>query len=414
MTAAPESSVNVAEADLGAAYNALCTSGIDAIDEVGLEVHHSSLRGLKAVSEDRIAIHSCALGVLIAIFDGHYTDELSDYAAKVLPQQLCERISRNVSSTNAVDISAAVEEALIKGIEDFDASLLHDFLKHFPQGADTNWDDPLWDDSSEVFEIIGYTRDDPIFMAGRRTIVGSTALVCFVDKDKKNLWVASLGDSEAVIGRVVDGQVQCEILNDFHNCDNPAEVSRLQAEHPGEPSVVYNRRNLGYLAVTRALGDFPMKVGLRLTTKILTYAYPSYLGTNNIEDWQNRGHLHPPYISSTPTVVRRALAPGDVLIMSSDGLRLALEKLESEESKTRAMVALATDSGLDTASAKLLFDKLGHDMMAPAASDNVADRVIRNALFGMDREKMADALVTTHADPAYYRDDISVAVVRIT
>ena len=78
------------------------------------------------------------------------------------------------------------------------------------------------------------------------------------------------------------------------------------------------------------------------------------------------------------------------------------------------MVALATDSDLATASAKLLFDKLGHEMVAPAASDNVADRVIRNALFGADREKMADALATTHADPKYYRDDISVAVFRIT
>ena len=70
MTAAPESAVQVAGTDLDAAYHALCTSGIDAIDGVGLEVHHSSLRGLKAVSEDRIAIQSCAVGVLIAIFDG--------------------------------------------------------------------------------------------------------------------------------------------------------------------------------------------------------------------------------------------------------------------------------------------------------------------------------------------------------
>ena len=122
---------------------------------------------------------------------------MSDYAAKVLPQQLCERITRNVSSTNAADISAAVEQALIKGIEDFDASLLHDFLKHFPQGADTNWDDPLWDDPAEVFEIFGFSREDPVFVAARRTIVGATALVGFIDREKKNLWVASLGDSEA-------------------------------------------------------------------------------------------------------------------------------------------------------------------------------------------------------------------------
>ena len=131
------------------------------------------------------------------IRSGHYTDELSSYSAEVLPQQLCDRISRSISSGDAIDLSAVVEEALVKGIEDFDASLLDDVLKHFPQGVDTDWDDPLWDDPAEVFEIIGYSGDDPVFVAARRTIVGATVLVGFIDKQKRNLWVASLGDSEA-------------------------------------------------------------------------------------------------------------------------------------------------------------------------------------------------------------------------
>ena len=133
----------------------------------------------------------------LMIRSGHYTDELSSYSAEVLPQQLCDRISRNISSGDAADLSTVVEEALVKGIEDFDASLLDDVLKHFPQGADTDWDDPLWDDPAEVFEIFGFSREDPVFVAARRTIVGATALVGFIDREKKNLWVASLGDSEA-------------------------------------------------------------------------------------------------------------------------------------------------------------------------------------------------------------------------
>ncbi|KAL1717039.1 phosphatase 2C-like domain-containing protein [Schizophyllum commune] len=393
----------------------MCTRGTTTIETMSLEIHHSSLRGVKAASEDRISICECEFGVLIAIFDGHYTDELSSYSAEVLPQQLCDRISRNISSGDAADLSTVVEEALVKGIEDFDASLLDDVLKHFPQGADTDWDDPLWDDPAEVFEIIGYSRDDPVFVAARRTIVGATVLVGFIDKQKRNLWVASLGDSEAVLGRVVDGHLRCEVLNDLHNVDNPDEVARLQAEHPNEPPVVYGTRTLGRLAITRALGDFQMKVGLRLATRVLSYAYPSYLGTNNIEDWQRRGHLHPPYISSTPSIRRHDLLPGDLLVFASDGLRLALEAVPTEDARTQSMIALAGPELSNAAPVLMrLGTHLGHDFIDPSGDDpNIADRLIKNALFGADAGKMAAELALTSGDTTRYRDDISVVALRI-
>ncbi|KAL1698494.1 phosphatase 2C-like domain-containing protein [Schizophyllum commune] len=398
----------------------MCTRGTTTIETMSLEIHHSSLRGMKAASEDRISICECEFGVLIAIFDGHYTDELSSYSAEVLPQQLCDRISRNISSSDAADLSTVIEEALVKGIEDFDTSLLDDVLKHFPQGADTDWDDPLWDDPAEVFEIIGYSKDDPVFVAARRTIVGATALVGFIDKQKRNLWVASLGDSEAgllraVLGRVVDGHLRCEVLNDLHNVDNPDEVAHLQAEHPNERPVVYDGRTLGRLAITRALGDFQMKVGLRLATRVLSYAYPSYLGTNNIEDWQRRGHLHPPYISSTPTVHRRTLLPGDLLVFASDGLRMALEAVPTEDARTQSMIALAGPELSDAAPVLTrLRDHLGHDLIPPGGDDsNIANRLVRNALFGVDAGKMVAELALTSDDSTRYRDDISVVALRV-
>ncbi|KAL1744580.1 phosphatase 2C-like domain-containing protein [Schizophyllum fasciatum] len=407
--------------DIQLVYDAMSIRGVATVADMGLEIHHSSLRGLKAVSEDRIVIEKCESGVLIAVLDGHYTDELSDYAAKVLPRQLCDRISR--TSCDAADFSASVERAFIEGIEEFDASLLDDVLKHFPQGPDTDWDDPLWDDRGEVYEIIGYGKEDPIFCAVRRTIVGSTVIVAFVDKAKRNVWVASLGDSEAgallvvfLLGRIVDDRLHCVPVSDLRGVHNPSEVARLQAEHPNEPPVIFDERNLGRLPLTRALGDFPMKVSLSLTTRILSSAYPSYLGTNHIEDWTTRGHLNPPYISSTPTVQRHALLPGDVLVMASDGLRLALEDLGAEDAKTQAMIAFALSGafGPSAAAAKSYAERLGHTLEEPPAGDNVADRVIRNALFGADEAKMRDAFAPTHADPNYYRDDISVVVVRLS
>ncbi|KAL1744581.1 phosphatase 2C-like domain-containing protein [Schizophyllum fasciatum] len=399
--------------DLEATYDAMSIRGIATVADMGLEIHHSSLRGLKAVSEDRIAIEECKLGVLIAIFDGHYADDLSDYAGKVLPRQLCDRISRDVSLSDTTDMSSSVEKALIAGIEEFDASLLNDVLKHFPQGADTDWNDPFWDDSGEVYEVIGYSKEDPVFCAARRTIVGATALVAFIDRAKRNVWVASLGDSEAVLGRTIGDDLQVLFHSDLHSTNNPSEAARLQAEHPDEPPVIYDGRVLGRLPLTRALGDFQLKVSLALSTRVLEWAYPSYLGDNEIEDWTRDGHTHPPYLSSTPTVRQHALLPGDVLVLSSDGLRLALEDLGGEDGKTRAMFAFAHGGVLGAAASAPYAELLGHPLTEPTAGENVADRVIRNALFGADEAKMRDAFASTHADPDYYRDDISVVVVRL-
>ena len=127
---------------------------------------------------------------------GHYTDELSDYAAKVLPQQLCERIARNVSSDD--DLPAAVEEALLKGIREFDASLIDEVYNLFPEGAQTDWDDGFWDEPYWIFDALGgRSKESEKFRTARRAVVGTTTLVAFIDQAKENIWVASLGDSEA-------------------------------------------------------------------------------------------------------------------------------------------------------------------------------------------------------------------------
>ena len=130
------------------------------------------------------------------LYPGHLSDELSDHAAKVLPQQLCERIASNVEQSPS-DLFAAVEEALTKGIEDFDASLIDAVYKLFPDGAATDWSDEYWKGPFYVYERIGRSKEDERFRSVRRAVVGTTALVAFVDKDSKYVWVASLGDSEA-------------------------------------------------------------------------------------------------------------------------------------------------------------------------------------------------------------------------
>lgn len=63
-------------------------------------------------------------------------------------------------------------------------------------------------------------------------------------------------------------------LTSLHNGSSPAEVARLQAEHPDELDVVVKAgRVLGQIAVTRALGDAIWKMPPVYIDKV--HSFPS-------------------------------------------------------------------------------------------------------------------------------------------
>ncbi|KAL1744585.1 phosphatase 2C-like domain-containing protein [Schizophyllum fasciatum] len=390
---------NPSDAELEAAYQAKSRQRTTKISSMGVEVHEAAFQALKPENEDRTAVYESELGLLIAVFDGHYSSDLSEYAAQTLPRMLCERIESNLAQDPS-DFSTAVEKALVEGIKEFDASLLADLFSAFPE---CSYSDEFWGNEDEgTFEVVGYSKRDERALAARRCLVGSTALVGFIDKAKKNIWVASLGDSEAVLGRIMDGQVHVESLNELHNCDNISEVARVRSEHPDEPLAVSRGRTLGQLSVTRSLGDFALKTDYCLAPTIIRHARPVGALTYPFHAWgENPNVWTPPYISSTPTVARHALQPGDVVLFASDGLRAALKCVEEKE-KTTVMAALACGVPLDSA--------FRHACIRPREGNNDADRVIRNVLFGTDKEKMLEEVQPL---AGRLRDDISVLLVRV-
>jgi len=160
----------------------------------------------------------------------------------------------------------AISDILAHSIYSLDNTLTEDLLRIFP--------DPATIAQFSADEIRAMVKDSESGEANSeliaRCIRGSTILVSLIDPPGSNLWVASLGDSEAgdysiflhninihltiVLGiRHPDGHWTSSRLSSYHNGENQAEKARIAAEHPGETDCIINDRVLGALAVTRGM-----------------------------------------------------------------------------------------------------------------------------------------------------------------
>ena len=130
--------------------------------------------------------------------------------------------------------------------------------------------------------------------------------------------------------------------------------------------------------------------------------------------WAQQTHT-PPYISSTPSVMHFSFEKGDMLVFCSDGLRSSLKAQGvPDQDVANTIISLAGVDLLD-AEAILSYEKaLGHSFIPSADINNIADRVIRNVLFGLNDHRMAkDTMATMNKRSDRLRDDMSVVVVEI-
>ncbi|KAF9007271.1 protein serine/threonine phosphatase 2C [Hymenopellis radicata] len=351
----------------------------------GMDIHSASLQ---MKNEDRTTILLFEHGTIIAIFDGHLTAELSEYASQVLPRAIADRISADIHG------SLDIPDIMKSEIKQFDDSLLENFTKLFAEGEDFSHEQ--WDDASELYAVIGY-RGSKTFEDSRLAVIGSTAVIAFINSARTHVWVASLGDSDAVCIRTQDEKWVRIMLSVSHNGRNQDEVERIQREHPNEVGIISDGRLLGWLSVTRALGDFQMKASYSIGSRGLYWIYRAPLPSACWGEWKEAGHINMPYMSSTADVECHALEQGDMLIFASDGLRDALPPPLTPDECWDILVSLA--KGAPDA-------RIGHQCISEAGN-NAAETLIKNTLFGTDVEKMEAAMKATPDT----RDDISAVIV---
>ncbi|EIN04378.1 protein serine/threonine phosphatase 2C [Punctularia strigosozonata HHB-11173 SS5] len=351
----------------------------------------------KSHSQDRYVVHEWEIGAtgqhwkFAGVFDGHGGEATSEHIVDVFPDLVRQSLEQLLSNSPE-DVVPAVSDLLVKSIRDFDEGLALDLFGIFPGGLEEATglsDDELKARMSEGDNQIKFER----------CMSGTTALISLLDPAGANLWVASLGDCNAVVGtQTGPEQWQLDVTDGNHNGNNSEEAARVRQEHPGEDECVmetpWGTRVLGAIAITRAAGDYHFKLPLpwievSLRVKEIKFSYTS------LDAWKARIRT-PPYLSNVAGIRHIKLDPLQdghkrFLIMSSDGLY----DLRPEEDMESPVTKYAL--GWLKAAAK-----------AQDAGGNLAMEVLRQGLGGEDEAKVS-AMLTLESE-GRWTDDITVIV----
>ncbi|XP_015070492.1 probable protein phosphatase 2C 60 [Solanum pennellii] len=149
-------------------------------------------------------------------------------------------------------------------------------------------------------------------MKPQMAAVGSCCLVAVICNGI--LYVANLGDSRAVLGRLVraTGEVLAIQLSAEHNACFESVRQELQSMHPDDPQIVVLKHNVwrvkGLIQISRSIGDIYLKK-------------PEYNREPLYAKFRLREPFKRPILSSDPSITVQELEPHDqFLILASDGL----------------------------------------------------------------------------------------------
>ncbi|KAF5361324.1 hypothetical protein D9757_015172 [Collybiopsis confluens] len=272
-------------------------------------VNFPSPTALKVDSEDRYVVEKWNMfgesWTFAAVFDGHAGSEAVDFVLQELPGVLKTSLLSKIGGNQPTALNnAEIAGLLSQAIVNVDTRILDDFKSLLP-------------------EDLGHVSADDAALAFKdrievlRAVSGTTATVALIDPFNI-VHIGSVGDFIcATDGTSLGWDIRS--LGANHRCSNTSEVARIRAEHPGEELCVTTfvpngRVNgvLGWVAVSRALGDMPFKLPMRYTRLLEPGSYPGLEERN----------LTPPYISNIPDVQHFPFPPSSrsqYLLLCSDG-----------------------------------------------------------------------------------------------
>ncbi|PBK73781.1 protein serine threonine phosphatase 2C [Armillaria solidipes] len=350
-------------------------------------------------SQDRYVVQDWHLSTGIwrfhAIFDGHAGEETADYAVEMLPSIMKQHIQDFLDNHKDYS-SASISDVMVNAISSLDNTIAHDLLEIFP---DPQALDSLSD--AAIKDIINDSdRGGQNINKVLHCMRGTTVLVSLVDPTRTHLWVASLGDCQAVYGRQDEsGAWDAILLSSNHNGTESSEVERIKQEHPDEPECVLRNRVLGAIAVTRALGDHEFKLPRVYTERVFLNAVPGFRTQQSVEQFIKRSFT-PPYVSNIADVRHLTLEPSSraCLVMCTDGL-MDLFEGESRDGGTLDIAALG----------RRWLEIIGPTVWTEGT--NAALHLLREGLGGTDEEKVSQMMTVERTDR--WMDDTTILIQRL-
>lgn len=372
------------------------------------------------VNQDRLIVQawgdiSGPPWLFLAVFDGHYGEETSEYTARHLPDFIRAGLRSKVSQAGPQALDARyVKNYLVHRIKMFDEALGIAVKELCPNPSEL---------TEAEAEALVKGPDAAVF---QRAVSGTTIAAALIDGEKNNMWVVGLGDSSAVLSTVSrDGIRSTERLITLHNGRTPTEYARITLSHPSsEQHIMQDNCVLGGLTVTRAIGDFGFKLP-SIYSKQVFHRLPSAskypLSQHGVINYNHT----PPYITARSQTRHFDLTTlrdqSPTLLLYTDGVDniiashfLFRKENPCKENPATVMGALLGDS-VDDDFMQRVFDhqvELGW----AGAGGNKAVELLGNILGGQDASRLAQALDTRYLtladdDPkSLYVDDTTIIV----
>ncbi|CAH0716377.1 unnamed protein product, partial [Brenthis ino] len=372
-------------------------------------------------------------GFLMGVFDGHG----GPACAQVISKRLFKYIAAALLPLNQLQkyMSDEPRELLIETYNDRaeivqDLKQIYDdsfncFLKKLSEKANNDVDIQaslengiLQLDNDLSREVLDYYNTNGTVNPKTLSVALSGAVVCFSYIDGPHMYVANVGDCNAVLGTMTEeNEWTAKKITKEHNTENFDELKRIWNEHPDEErkTVIRRDRLLGELAPLRSMGDYRYK----WKTGVLTDVVVPIIGQKAIP----ANYYTPPYLTAKPDIFYHRLTPKDkFLIIASDGLWDMMTPIQAVKLIGEHMKGKVFFNPLKLPKKNIqlgdINDLLLHrkeSLKIKPKDRNAATHLIRHAIggteYGVDHSRLAHLLSLSPDVSRMFRDDMTVTII---
>ncbi|KAJ6451699.1 protein serine/threonine phosphatase 2C [Mycena vitilis] len=368
-----------------------------------LGVHTVTFQPLVSrVNEDRVVTERWDIKgdswLFLAVCDGHGGTTTAEYTASVLPNHIHSLFAK-LDAATIDDSGQAISKKLKREVVDFDKSIGEDLRRICP-------------DPESLTEEDARTLIDKHLETIERAYYGTTfSAATVINITSKTMWTIGVGDSTVGLSYLnADNNRLCQELAEIHSPTNPKEFFRVSMAHPSaEKRVLEENRVLNFLAMTRAIGDFFLKLHSSFTANLFRFV-PTTFQTNR--EIISELSLTPPYLIARPSVKYTDLAPlwekGLFIVLFSDGVDNLVDGrwvFHSENPCKADPLRVIADLLQDDTDPSVP-DMLGHGVQ-PRWTANRALDVVGNLAGGTDAGRIQKVV---DAAEELYIDDTSIIV----